>query len=62
MNQVANNIIYRKIKRSNSLECTCEVNHMKSVGKCYSKYSMCDICSERLFYQKSKNTLVSLIK
>ena len=43
------------IKRSNSLECTCEINHMKSLGRKDFKYSMCDVCSERLFYPKIKN-------
>ena len=43
------------LKRSNSLECTCEYNNIKSNGKKVMRYSMCDICSERLFANIQEN-------
>ena len=43
-----------KLKRTSSLECTCEINHIKAIGKNSLRYSMCDICSEKLF---SKNLI-----
>lgn len=47
-----------KLKRSSSLECTCELNQVKAVSKHSLRYSMCDICSERLF---SKNEISAQI-
>ena len=48
-----NAVISRKssysLKRTKSLECTCEFNNIRSNGKKAMRYSMCDICSERLF-------------
>ena len=49
MNQVEHQISDYKLKKRNSLECTCELNRIKAVGKKNLRYSMCDICSERLF-------------
>ena len=41
-----------QLKRRGSLECTCEINRIKAIGKNSLRYSMCDICSEKLFYKK----------
>ena len=56
MNQVQPQTSDYKLKKRNSLECTCELNRIKAVGKKNLRYSMCDICSERLFSKiKSSN-------
>ena len=51
MNQVASMNHSYKLKRVDSLECTCEINKMRNVGRRNLRYSMCDICSEKEFTQ-----------
>lgn len=39
-----------KTTRKNSIrKCTCETGEIKSWGKKSWRYSMCDVCSEKLF-------------
>jgi len=32
-------------------KCTCEIGNLKALGKNSLRYSMCDVCSEKLFSQ-----------
>ncbi len=36
-------------KRTDLLKCTCEINNLKNASKEPFTYSMCDICSDRVF-------------
>ena len=43
------------LEKYNSLECTCEFNKTKLIWKKSIRYSMCDICSEKLFVTIQNN-------
>lgn len=45
-----------KTSRKNSIEeCTCEMGKLKAMGKKTLHYSMCDVCSEKLFSEGKIN-------
>ena len=43
----------RKIRQEEKI-CTCEISNLKGLSKNVLRYSMCDVCSEKLF---SKNQI-----
>ena len=51
MNQAIQIQFYNNIERISPIKCTCEIGNLKALCKNSLRYSMCDVCSEKLFSQ-----------
>jgi hypothetical protein len=47
---------YSPPKRKDLLKCTCEINNLKNASKESLMYSMCDICSDRVFTREIQSS------
>ena len=40
-----------RCNKTSPIKCTCEIGNLKALCKNSLRYSMCDVCSEKLFSQ-----------
>lgn len=51
MNQAIQTQSFQSDRCNKTNKCTCEIGNLKALGKNSLRYSICDVCSEKLFSQ-----------